>query len=170
MTVTKSNQLLSQGQGDQEPEGREGDRSHGGRRPRARSRREEEGRSLKVTSRVQPVNIGKALRRGEDRGTSSPPTVTVTVGTSTRIHMNTSGMEEIQEMKGREEGHYSLPNLSLLRAEARGRRPHMGTARYVKVSGQSVKVNTSGLKSRPAKPELGQRINKHSLASTPDTA
>jgi hypothetical protein len=148
MTVTRSNPHLSQEQGDQEQEGRDGVRSLGGRRQRE-----------EVTSRVQPVNRGKALRGGEARGASSPPTVTVTVGTSTRIHMNTSGREEIQEMKGREEGHYSLPNLSLLRAEARGRRPHMGTARYVKVSGKSVKVSI-----------LGQRIIDHYCTTTPDTA
>ena len=141
--MTRSNSHLCQVQ--EEQEGRDGVRSHGGRRQRGRSRREEEGR-VEVTSRVQPVNRGKPWREVGESEASSPPTVTVTVGTSTRINMNTSGMEEIQEMKGREEGHYSLPNLSLLRAEARGRRPHMGTARYVKVSGQSVKVHASGLK------------------------
>ena len=126
--MTRSNPHLSQGQEEQEQEGRDG---VGGRRQRGRNRREEEGR-VEVSSRVHLVNRGKG---GEERGASSPPTVTVTVGITTRIHMNTCGMVEIQDKKGREEGHYSLPNLSLLRAEARGRRPHMGTARYVKVSG-----------------------------------
>ena len=84
-----------------------------------------------MTSSVQLVR-GKAdhLKR-KRRETSSPPRVTVTVGSSTRINMNSREEEEEEgEVGGGLDGTYSLPNLSLLRAEARARRPHMGTSRY----------------------------------------
>ena len=83
---------------------------------------------MRVTSSVQLVR-GKAdhLKR-KRRETSSPPRVTVTVGSSTRINMNSREEEEEEEVEveGGLDGTYSLPNLSLLRAEARARRPHMG--------------------------------------------
>ena len=85
---------------------------------------------MRVTSSVQLVR-GKAddLKRRR-RETSSPPRVTVTVGSSTRINMNSREEEEEEVEDGGLDGTYSLPNLSLLRAEARARRPHMGTSRY----------------------------------------
>jgi len=87
---------------------------------------------VRVTSSVQLVR-GKAdhLKR-KRRQASSPPRVTVTVGSSTRINMNSrEEEEEVEEVEGGLDGTYSLPNLSLLRAEARARRPHMGTSRLV---------------------------------------
>ena len=42
--------------------------------------------------------------------------------------------EEVEEKEGGLNGTHSLPNLSLLRAEARARRPHMGTSRCVILS------------------------------------
>jgi len=81
-----------------------------------------------VTSSVQLVGGETDGLKRRWREASSPPRVTVTVGSSTRINMN-SGEEE--EKESGLDGTYSLPNLSLLRAEARARRPHMGTSRLV---------------------------------------
>ena len=76
------------------------------------------------------MGIDKAGLKRRRREASSPPRVTVTVGSSTRINMNS--MEEVEEEdKVGLDGTHSLPNLSLLRAEARARRPHMGTSRYL---------------------------------------
>ena len=81
-----------------------------------------------MTSSVQLVGGETDGLKRRWREASSPPRVTVTVGSSTRINMN-SGEEE--EKESGLDGTYSLPNLSLLRAEARARRPHMGTSRCV---------------------------------------
>ena len=77
------------------------------------------------------MGIDKAGLKRRRREASSPPRVTVTVGSSTRINMNS--MEEVEEDKVGLGGTHSLPNLSLLRAEARARRPHMGTSRYLTI-------------------------------------
>ena len=76
------------------------------------------------------MGIDKGGLKRRRREASSPPRVTVTVGSSTRINMNS--MEEVEEEEDKVglDGTHSLPNLSLLRAEARARRPHMGTSRY----------------------------------------
>ena len=85
-----------------------------------RWREVEGGREVEVATRV--------VGGGGSRGRPAPPaTVTVTVGTCTRINMNTTKVEERGE--GGREGTCSLPNLSLLKAEARARRPHMGMSR-----------------------------------------
>ena len=76
------------------------------------------------------MGVDKGGLKRRRREASSPPRVTVTVGSSTRINMNS--MEEVEEEdKVGLDGTHSLPNLSLLRAEARARRPHMGTSRYL---------------------------------------
>ena len=77
------------------------------------------------------MGIDKGGLKRRRREASSPPRVTVTVGSSTRINMNS--MEEVEEEEDKVglDGTHSLPNLSLLRAEARARRPHMGTSRYL---------------------------------------
>lgn len=99
---------------------------------------EEKGK-VEVTSAVQWVGEEEVEVGGRRR--ASPSRVTVTLGASTRINMNSSRGEEqitrreeersrkMKERMLREEGACSLPNLSLLRAEARTRRPRMGTAR-----------------------------------------
>ena len=85
-----------------------------------------------MTSTVQMVRGETEGLKRRRREASSPPRVTVTVGSSTRINMNSREVEEEEEEKQSGlDGTYSLPNLSLLRAEARARRPHMGTSRYV---------------------------------------
>ena len=94
---------------------------------RGRRRREEGG--VRVTSSIQLVGGETDGLKRRWREASSPPRVTVTVGSSTRINMNSGEVEEGKE--GGLDGTYSLPNLSLLRAEARARRPHMGTSRCV---------------------------------------
>ena len=96
-----------------------------------RGRRREEG-GVRVTSSVQLVRGETDGLKRRWREASSPPRVTVTVGSSTRINMNSREVaEEEEEKEGGLDGTYSLPNLSLLRAEARARRPHMGTSRFV---------------------------------------
>ena len=79
------------------------------------------------------MGIDKGGLKRRRREASSPPRVTVTVGSSTRINMNS--MEEVEEEEDKVglDGTHSLPNLSLLRAEARARRPHMGTSRYLTI-------------------------------------
>ena len=85
-----------------------------------------------MTSTVQMVRGETEGLKRRRREASSPPRVTVTVGSSTRINMNSREVEvEEEEKQSGLDGTYSLPNLSLLRAEARARRPHMGTSRYV---------------------------------------
>ena len=85
-----------------------------------------------MTSTVQMVRGETEGLKRRRREASSPPRVTVTVGSSTRINMNSREVEEEEEEKQSGlDGTYSLPNLSLLRAEARARRPHMGTSRCV---------------------------------------
>ena len=85
-----------------------------------------------MTSSVQLVRGETDGLKRRWREASSPPRVTVTVGSSTRINMNSREVaEEEEEKEGGLDGTYSLPNLSLLRAEARARRPHMGTSRYL---------------------------------------
>ena len=77
------------------------------------------------------MGVDKGALKRRRREASSPPRVTVTVGSSTRINMNSmEEVEEEEEDKVGLDGTHSLPNLSLLRAEARARRPHMGTSRY----------------------------------------
>ena len=76
------------------------------------------------------MGIDKGGLKRRRREASSPPRVTVTVGSSTRINMNSMEEEEEEDKVGLD-GTHSLPNLSLLRAEARARRPHMGTSRYL---------------------------------------
>ena len=83
-----------------------------------------------MTSTVQMVRGETEGLKRRRREASSPPRVTVTVGSSTRINMNSREVEEEEEKQSGLDGTYSLPNLSLLRAEARARRPHMGTSRY----------------------------------------
>ena len=83
-----------------------------------------------MTSSVQLVGGETDGLKRRWREASSPPRVTVTVGSSTRINMNSREVEE-EEREAGLDGTYSLPNLSLLRAEARARRPHMGTSRCV---------------------------------------
>ena len=95
-----------------------------------RGRRREEG-GVRVTSSVQLVRGETDGLKRRWREASSPPRVTVTVGSSTRINMNSREEAEEEEKEGGLDGTYSLPNLSLLRAEARARRPHMGTSRFV---------------------------------------
>ena len=84
-----------------------------------------------MTSSVQLVGGETDGLKRRWREASSPPRVTVTVGSSTRINMNSREVEEEEGKEGGLDGTYSLPNLSLLRAEARARRPHMGTSRCV---------------------------------------
>ena len=76
------------------------------------------------------MGVDKGGLKRRRREAPSPPRVTVTVGSSTRINMNS--MEQEEDKVGLD-GTHSLPNLSLLRAEARARRPHMGTSRYLTV-------------------------------------
>ena len=99
----------------------------------SRGRRREEG-GVRVTSSVQMVRGETDGLKRKRREASSPPRVTVTVGSSTRINMNSREVEEVVEEEKGLDGTYSLPNLSLLRAEARARRPHMGTSRYLSLS------------------------------------
>ena len=97
-----------------------------------------------MTSTVQMVRGETEGLKRRRREASSPPRVTVTVGSSTRINMNSREVEEEEEeeKQGGLDGTYSLPNLSLLRAEARARRPHMGTSRYVNLHLSNLRMHS----------------------------
>ena len=98
-----------------------------------------------MTSTVQMVRGETEGLKRRRREASSPPRVTVTVGSSTRINMNSREVEEEEEEEEKQsglDGTYSLPNLSLLRAEARARRPHMGTSRYVNLHLSNLRMHS----------------------------
>ena len=97
---------------------------------------------MRVTSTVQMVRGETEGLKRRRREASSPPRVTVTVGSSTRINMNSREVEEEEEKQSGLDGTYSLPNLSLLRAEARARRPHMGTSRYVNLHLSNLRMHS----------------------------